>query len=164
MCGSPVTSGLSANRSSSAASGTTMVSSCRMAWPQNEMPRAVSHTSSPWRDLNHCRFSSMSDSSTMGMSNSCAANAVSRSNRSSGGVSRISNWRRACRRSSSWAGRGGSFMAVSGQSQWAPILGREGGPRTPWGLFSGRGPGPPPATACRPARTGARRGAVVCQS
>ena len=87
MFGLPVTSGLSANRSSRTASGTINKSGWRMVCAQKEMSRGVSFVDKPILDLNHCRFSSMSEISEMGVSQMRAAKAARSSNASSGGPS-----------------------------------------------------------------------------
>src|SRR5690606_13446352 len=82
-----------------------------MVWPQNERSRGVSQASSPKLDLNHCRSRSTSEMVEMGTSNSLIAKRVMRSNRSSGGVSRMSSSRKACRRASSSGGIGAGIMS-----------------------------------------------------
>nr|WP_276602789.1 hypothetical protein [Nannocystis pusilla] len=68
MCGSPVTSGLSAKRSSFDASGTTSGRvGAAMAWAQNACSRGVSATFRPIRDLNHWRLSSIRVTSPIGV-------------------------------------------------------------------------------------------------
>jgi len=53
--GGPVTSGLSAKRSSADASGTMKISVSRIACPQKLMPLGVSCASSPTLALKNCR-------------------------------------------------------------------------------------------------------------
>ena len=76
MCGSPVTSGLSLNRSSAAASWTSISPVPRIVRSQKAMSRGVSATSSPMRHLNHCRFSSTSDTSAIGVPQIAAASSA----------------------------------------------------------------------------------------
>jgi hypothetical protein len=91
MCGSPVTSGLSANRGSAAASGTSKISLPKMACAQNDTLRCVSCVPlKPQFDLDHCRFSSTSVASAMGTSHMLAASPVIASKIASGADSRMS--------------------------------------------------------------------------
>ncbi len=110
MPGPPTTSGLSAKRGSCEASGTIKVSLPMMAWPQNEMSRAVSRTSSPIQDLNHWRSSSTRLTSAIGTSNTRRAMRVSRSNRSSASVSSKESRRRVSSRNASSGGIGASSI------------------------------------------------------
>nr|GFD17665.1 hypothetical protein [Tanacetum cinerariifolium] len=64
---------------------------CKMAWAQKAMSLGVSLASRPARDLNHCRFSSTSDTNAMGTSSTRATSRVIRSSEASAGVSRISS-------------------------------------------------------------------------
>lgn len=75
-----------------------------MACAQKDTSRPVSHTGMPTRALNHWRSASTSVTSTIGMSNSAAANCAILSKRSSGGVSRIKSSYSAARRAASLSG------------------------------------------------------------
>jgi hypothetical protein len=102
--GEPVTSGLSQKRGSRLASLTTNTCSLRIAWPQNEIFRAVSQCVVPCFDLNHWRFSSTRLTRQISTPNSRFAMRVTRSNRSSDGVSRIRSECRLLSRSISSSG------------------------------------------------------------
>jgi len=67
MCGSPVTSGLPANRASAFASTTTINPVCRIVCAQNACWRSVCELASPTFDLNHWRSLSTSVIKAMGV-------------------------------------------------------------------------------------------------
>src|SRR5580698_1695046 len=99
-----------------------MTSSERIACPQNETSREVSHTSSPALALNHWRLVSTSVTSAIGTENMVRAMRVSRLKRSSGPVSRrLSEWRVAILPSSSGGAGGGCI-------RWVPELNLSCGP------------------------------------
>jgi hypothetical protein len=85
--GDQVTTGLSLNRSSIAASVTSKMPSPRIAWAHSAMSRGVSGTSKPTRLLNHCRFLSTSDMSAIGVPQMKEASKVISSNSCSAAVS-----------------------------------------------------------------------------
>ncbi len=110
MPGAPVTSGLSAKRGSSVASGITSVCWDRIACAQKDTSREVSRTSSPKQLLNHWRFSSTSETRAIGTSKIRLASRVIRSKRSSSGVSSNCRLRSFASREASSAGRGALDM------------------------------------------------------
>src|SRR3989344_612852 len=83
--------GLSANRSSFNVSLIINISFSTNACPQKEIALSPSVFDSPWQDLNHSRFASINVNVEMGTWKILVAQLVSRSNRSSGGVSSKSN-------------------------------------------------------------------------
>ncbi len=105
MSGCPVTSGLSAKRSSCVASGTTNTPSCKIACAQKASSRDVSEASKPKRALNHCRSASMSDTRAMGVPQIWAASWTISSYCFSKSVSRMRYLRKA---SSLWRSLWGS--------------------------------------------------------
>src|SRR5580693_7129890 len=104
MCGSDTTKGLSRNRSSANASGTTNMSGCRIAVEQSATSREVSATEIPTRDLNHWRSPSINEINAMGVSQTYEASSVRSSNANSGSVSRMAYFSRAATRLSSFLG------------------------------------------------------------
>ena len=90
MLGSAVTSGFSAKRASSRASGTIIRSWPRMACAQNATSREVSWAASPTRALNHWRSRSTMLIAAMGVPQIWEASSARLSNSGSAGVSRIS--------------------------------------------------------------------------
>ena len=85
-------------------------------------PAGLSVTSNPRCDLNHCRSASTSVTSAIGVSVACRARSVYRSNRASGGVSRMSSECRAARRCSSSAGSGAASQRHARRSTAARSL------------------------------------------
>ena len=102
MKGGPVTSGFSANRGSSRASGMISGAGVWIATEQNDTARGSSRPETPTHALCHWRFASIIVTVEIGTSKSAAATRVIRSKRSSAGVSRISSERSASRRSDSF--------------------------------------------------------------
>src|SRR3569833_564673 len=84
-----------------------------MACAQNEISRGVSRTSTPPHDLNHWRFESTIVTVEIGTLNTRRAILVSRSNLSSGGVSRIFSAYKTSSRAFSSGGMGGVCMEGS---------------------------------------------------
>src|SRR4051794_2479335 len=101
MCGSPRTSGLSRNRASFVASGTTSSAPLATACAQNDTSRDVSRVSVPSRDLNHCRSWSTKVIVEIGVPQIRDASSVRSSNACSGAESRISYSRSASSRAAS---------------------------------------------------------------
>src|SRR3954469_1506478 len=85
-------------------------SSCMIACPQNEIARSVWPRSIPQADLNHWRLASRIETYAIGTLNNCSASRVTRSKRSSAGVSRMCSEYNAARRSVSLAGVGAWIM------------------------------------------------------
>src|SRR5690242_6133098 len=121
MCGSAVTSGLLRNRSSSSASGTTNNSGCWMATEQNAISRLVSEAEIPTLDLNHCRFSSISEMSAIGALQTYEASKVRSSKYCSGSLSRIAYFCKDETRDASSEDIAGALMATS-RKQAAEVL------------------------------------------
>src|SRR6202049_5336706 len=119
MCGSDTTKGLSRNRSSANASGTTNTSGCRIAVEQSATSREVSATEIPTRDLNHWRSPSISEINAIGVSQTYEASSVRSSNANSGSVSRMAYFSRAATRLSSFLGLVNS-MASSNYRELIP--------------------------------------------
>ncbi|WP_431267840.1 hypothetical protein [Dankookia sp. P2] len=86
-----MTSGLSAKRGSARASGTTKIRavSSAIACAQKAQPRGVSRAARPMRALNHCRVSSMKETSAISVPKRSQASIARRLNGSSSGVSRM---------------------------------------------------------------------------
>jgi hypothetical protein len=109
MPGSTLTSGLSWKRSSSRASGITVVFGSRIAWGQKPVSSGSSELPIPTVDLNHWRSESTSVNEDIEVPKTRWASRVMRSKRSSGSVSsRFSACSAPMRRSSS-AGFGASI-------------------------------------------------------
>src|ERR1700730_5673857 len=104
MRGSDTTNGLSLNRSSANASGTTKTSLCKIAVEQSATSRDVSATEIPTRDLNHWRSPSISEINAIGVLQTKDASSVRSSNANSGSVSRMAYFSRAATRLSSFLG------------------------------------------------------------
>src|ERR1700680_5006198 len=124
MCGSDTTKGLSRNRSSANASGTTNTSGCRIAVEQSATSREVSATEIPTRDLNHWRSPSISEINAIGVLQTKDASRVRSSNANSGSVSRMAYFSRAATRLSSFLGLTNSMLPPQ-PSRSAP--GQDGG-------------------------------------
>jgi hypothetical protein len=78
--GSPVKSGLEAKRASSRASTTLSALRLKMVWVRNDKSRAVSSTSSPCCDVNHCHSTSTSVTAAIGTFKTVWTSSVIRSN------------------------------------------------------------------------------------
>src|SRR4029077_20649704 len=83
--------GLSRNRSSASASGTTKTSGCMIAVEQKAMSLDVSASFKPTRDLNHWRSSSIREISAMGVLHTKDASRVRSSKDCSGSLTRIAH-------------------------------------------------------------------------
>ncbi len=103
MNGGPVTSGLSAKRGSSRASGTISGAGVSIATAHSDAARGSSRLSTPTQALCHWRSESISVTVAIGVPKSAAAIRVRRSKRSSGAESRRLSERSAARRSASLA-------------------------------------------------------------
>src|SRR5579862_7395569 len=102
MFGSDVTNGLFLKRSSLSVSGTTITSGCWIATEQKAMSRGVSDGFIPIFDLNHWRFSSISEIIAIGVLQMNDASRVRSSKACSGSVSRMAYFWRAATRSLSF--------------------------------------------------------------
>src|SRR5579863_109895 len=102
MFGSDVTKGLFLKRSSLSVSGTTITSGCWIATEQKAMSRGVSDGFIPIFDLNHWRFSSISEIIAIGVLQMKDASSVRSSKACSGSVSRMAYFWRAATRSPSF--------------------------------------------------------------
>ena len=118
---SPTTKGLSLNRETRLAPGTTSGSDWRIAWLQKAQERGVSGMERPKRDFNHCRLSSIS---VISRPNRYWAGLATRSSASSGAVSRMSSDRGTARRRDSVSNMSSYAVFAIGVSR--PIE-----PRTP---------------------------------